>query len=96
MLWKLCHTQVYNLTACVFCQRERESNSSFKSVTDVHGKVVHVVLRPPPAQGRPGGNDNAQPNSSGLGRDVNSVVVGSFSLPADMVDTNMVQVYMNI
>lgn len=58
---------------------------------DVHGKVVHVVLRPPPAAGRPAGNDNLQPTSSPLGRDVNSVVVGSFSLPADMVDTNMVQ-----
>ncbi|KAL4219644.1 Large proline-rich protein bag6 [Mactra antiquata] len=58
---------------------------------DVHGKVVHVVMRPPPSSGRPSNNDNPQPSNVPPGRDVNNVVVGSFTLPSDIIDTHMVQ-----
>ena len=66
----------------------------FFSLLDVHGKVVHVVLRPPPSSNRPGNNDSGTPSANhGMGqRDVNNIVVGSFTLPSDILDPNAVQV----
>ncbi|KAH3794247.1 hypothetical protein DPMN_147778, partial [Dreissena polymorpha] len=61
---------------------------------DVHGKVVHVVLRPPPSDGRPAGNDNLAPNLQPAGsgaRDHNRLFVGSFTLPANVINPTQVQ-----
>lgn len=66
---------------------------------DVHGKVIHVVQKPPPsartqAQGASSTSTStpSQGGHPGLPRgDVNSYVVGSFTIPSDIIDPNQVQ-----
>ncbi|XP_014777722.1 large proline-rich protein BAG6 isoform X2 [Octopus bimaculoides] len=64
---------------------------------NVHGKVIHVVQRPPPRPNSTSPIDNGGVNSTTASapppppRDVNSFVVSSFTLPSDILDPNQVQ-----
>ena len=61
--------------------------------------MIHVVQRPPTSTRPPGSsgtstNTTSTSGSGGVprGGDVNSYVVGSFTIPSDIIDPNQVQV----
>lgn len=62
---------------------------------NVHNKVIHVVQRPPPRSNSSGSNASTNSTSATAPppptRDVNSFVVGSFTLPSEILDPNQVQ-----
>ncbi|KAL5011504.1 hypothetical protein ScPMuIL_010055 [Solemya velum] len=58
---------------------------------DIHGKVIHVVERPPPGAASPR-TSSAPSNPTPTGqRDISSIVVGSFNLPSEILEPNQVQ-----
>ena len=66
---------------------------SFHPDLDVHGKVIHVVHRPPPSSRTQTSSSETPPTrANGGGPHMNNVVVGSFTLPSDILDPNQVQV----
>ncbi|XP_062589985.1 large proline-rich protein BAG6-like isoform X2 [Saccostrea cucullata] len=60
---------------------------------NVHGKVIHVVHRMPPSARPPSSSSGGATPSHRPpgGRDVNSFVIGSVSVPSDAVDTDEIQ-----
>ena len=58
--------------------------------------MIHVVQRPPPRPNSSGSNGSSNSGSASAPppptRDVNSFVVGSFTLPSEILDPNQVQV----
>ncbi|XP_061164391.1 large proline-rich protein BAG6-like isoform X3 [Saccostrea echinata] len=60
---------------------------------NVHGKVIHVVHRMPPSSRPPSSSPGGATSSHRPpgGRDLNSFVIGSVSVPSDAVDTDEIQ-----
>lgn len=62
---------------------------------NVHNKVIHVVQRPPPRPNNSGSSGSTNSSTASAPppptRDVNSFVVGSFTLPSEILDPNQVQ-----
>ena len=61
----------------------------------MNGKTLHVVQRlPPRASNAPEGGATPSANTSRNGNQGNTFVLGSFTLPSDVVDPNQVQVWL--
>ena len=64
--------------------------------SDVNGKTLHVVQKPPPNAPGPStaniDSERHQPSATRHSHGPSTVVLGSYTVPADNVDPNQVQV----